>query len=167
MFSRYLAHLAVKLNYQPEVILAGRRINEAASDFVADEIHKKIATQFPSTPAKILVLGLTFKEDVPDLRNTKIINLVRRLKNYGHRIDIHDPLANPQDAKNHYDVDLKSSLEDLNGYDVVVGAVAHEGYKSFNHDVFTKLLRVDGLIADIKRMWGPYVCAAQQIYWSL
>lgn len=163
----YLAHLAVKLNHKPEVILAGRRINEAASDFMADEIQSCIAEKFPQRPAKILVLGLTFKEDVPDLRNTKIINLIRRLKNYGHHIDIHDPLADPDEAKAHYDVDLHTSLEALAGFDVVVGAVPHQGYQSFGRDNFGKLLQSHGIIIDLKRMWSAGLCAPEQTYWSL
>lgn len=163
----YLAHLAVKLNHKPEVILAGRRINEAASDFMADEIQNFIAQRIAGKPAKILVLGLTFKEDVPDLRNTKIINLVRRLKNYGHHIDIHDPLADEGEARAHYDVSLHTSLEHLSGYDVVVGAVPHGGYRSFRQDNFAKLLHDKGIVIDLKRMWSPELCGAQQTYWSL
>lgn len=163
----YLAHLSVKLHHQPEVILAGRRINEAACEFMADEIHKITAQNFPSKPAKILILGLTFKEDVPDLRNTKVINMIRRLKNYGHHIDVHDPLADVADAKAYYGIDIHSSLDGFNHYDVVVGAVSHEGYKSWNEDVFATILQPKGIVADLKKIWSPELCGPQQIYWSL
>lgn len=163
----YLAHLSVQLNHKPEMILAGRRTNEDTSDFLADEVQGVIEGKLPGKSAKILFLGLTFKEDVPDLRNTKVIDVIRRLKNYGHQIDVHDPLASPEEAKRYYDIDLLSTLSAVDKYDVVVGAVSHQGYKDWNADTVSTLLQPKGIVADLKRMWNPTLCNNGQTYWSL
>ena len=92
----YLAHLATSIGHRPEVILAGRRINETMPGYIADQIAERIAAaERPAVASRILVLGLTFKENVPDLRNSKVASLVNRLRDHGYRVDIHDPLADP------------------------------------------------------------------------
>jgi UDP-N-acetyl-D-galactosamine dehydrogenase len=145
----YLAHCAQALGYHPEVILAGRRINDAMGAFLATEIDADLKCE----KAKILVLGLTFKENVPDLRNSKVIDVIRTLEKLGHNVAVHDPLADAVEAKEEYGVDILSSLEGIHGLDCLVGAVAHDDYAAFTVETFEELLKPNGLVADIKGMW--------------
>ncbi len=146
----YLAHCAQQAGHHPEVILAGRRINDAMGSFVADQIHRALA---PGAGTRTLVLGLTFKENVSDLRNSKVVDVVRGLESLGHRVDVHDPLADPDDAERLYDIRLLADLDGAQGYDCVVGAVAHETYRAFTAETFAGLLAGGGLVADIKGLW--------------
>jgi UDP-N-acetyl-D-galactosamine dehydrogenase len=144
----YLAHCALERGHNPDVILAGRKINDAMGGFVADRIAGLLAPK-----SRVLVLGLTFKENVPDLRNSKVIDVVQGLKRHGHEVDIHDPMADPAEAKHEYGVDLMPSLEGKSGYHALIGAVSHDVYANFGPDSFAELLTSDGLVADIKGMW--------------
>jgi UDP-N-acetyl-D-glucosamine/UDP-N-acetyl-D-galactosamine dehydrogenase len=145
----YLAHLSRSLGHEPEVILAGRRINEGMAKFIAESIHKKLN----KAPSRILVLGLTFKENVPDLRNSKSANLVRELIALGHAVDVHDPCANQKEAQIEYGIDLYSTLNQINPFDCIVGAVRHEAYADFTQETLSSLLKSNGLVADLKGMW--------------
>ena len=102
----YLAHAATALGHHPEIILAGRRINDRMAVFVADCIADRLAAQAKTRLAPVLVLGLTFKENVPDLRNSRVIDIINGLKPRGFQIDVHDPLADPEQAKREYGVTL-------------------------------------------------------------
>ena len=146
----YLAAAARQVGHHPEVILAGRRINDA----MGGELASSIALALPAPPQRILVLGLTFKENVPDLRNSKVIDLVRALEAIGHRVDVHDPFALASEAARMYGVELLSSLDaTVSPFDAVVGAVPHTAYRSFGADDLSALLVRGGLVADIKGMW--------------
>jgi UDP-N-acetyl-D-glucosamine/UDP-N-acetyl-D-galactosamine dehydrogenase len=149
----YLADMAQRLGHHPEVILAGRRINDSMGGYVADKIARRLAARGRATDAKILVLGLTFKENVPDLRNSKVIDIIRGLTEWGHRVDVHDPHADPEEAKHEYGVALLDGLKNRKGYDCVVGAVSHKEYAGFGVDQFRGLLGKSGLVADVKGMW--------------
>jgi UDP-N-acetyl-D-galactosamine dehydrogenase len=149
----YLADLAQRLGHHPEVILAGRRINDGMGGYVADKIARRLAGRGRATDAKILVLGLTFKENVPDLRNSKVIDIIRGLTEWGHRVDVHDPHADPEEAKHEYGVTLLESLKGKKGYDCIVGAVSHNEYAKFGASEFRALLGKTGLVADVKGMW--------------
>ena len=161
----YLAHRALEIGHNPEVILAGRRINDSFGDFVAE----RIASQLDPN-ARVLVLGLTFKEDVPDLRNSKVIDVIRGLEARGCKVDVHDPLADFDEAKHEYGVTLLRRLSDIAGdngkhepekrqarsdhrYDCVVGAVSHRVYREFPKSGLNSLIKPGGLVADIKGMW--------------
>lgn len=144
----YLAECALKLGHHPEVILAGRKINDRMGSFIAARLHQALARK----PSEILLLGLTFKENVPDLRNTKVIDLVRALTGLGHRVAVHDPVADVSEAMEEYGISLLAHLPDRR-YDAVVGAVPHAGYASLTAGDLAALLRPDGLVADIKGMW--------------
>jgi UDP-N-acetyl-D-galactosamine dehydrogenase len=144
----YLAQCAIDRGHHPEVILAGRKINDSMGGFIADQIHAQL-----KPGSKVLVLGLTFKENVPDLRNSKVVDVINRLKTLGHAVEVHDPMADIQEAKHEYGIDLMPSLEGASGYHALVGAVAHDAYASFGPDSFACLLEADGLVADIKGMW--------------
>ena len=150
----YLAHCAQEAGRHPEVILAGRRINDAMGAFVAEQIHRALAPETRDNGAtRTLVLGLSFKENVGDLRNTKVVDVVKGLDSLGHRVDIHDPVADPVEAEQLYGIRPLINLEGAHGYDCVVGAVAHAPYLSFTADSFAELLTADGLVADIKGLW--------------
>ena len=149
----YLAHSATALGLHPEIILAGRRINDGMGKYVADCIAKELAQKGKGTGAKILVLGLTFKENVPDLRNSRVIDIVRELESQGFLVDVHDAFADSAEAGAIFDVTLMPSLDEAKGYDCVVGAVPHQPYVEFNVARFETLLNKNGLVADVKGMW--------------
>jgi UDP-N-acetyl-D-galactosamine dehydrogenase len=161
----YLAHRALEIGHNPEVILAGRKINDSFGDFIAE----KVASQL-EPGARVLVLGLTFKEDVPDLRNSKVIDVIRGLEKRGCKVDVHDPLADFEEAQHEYGVTLLRRLSDITAnkvkhepekrsaksekrYDCVVGAVAHRAYREFPRSGLHHLIKPGGLVADIKGMW--------------
>jgi UDP-N-acetyl-D-glucosamine/UDP-N-acetyl-D-galactosamine dehydrogenase len=146
----YLAERAKQINHDPRIILAGRAINDGMADFVAERICAQL-----SGGGKILVLGLTFKENCPDLRNTKAVDLIQGLKVRGFTVDVHDAAADPIEAKKFYNIDLKPSLKELkdHSYVAVVGVVSHDDYKTIGIEEFERLIEPGGLIADIKAMW--------------
>ncbi|WP_428245681.1 nucleotide sugar dehydrogenase [Ferrovibrio sp.] len=144
----YLAHRAQELGHDPRIILSGRAINDGMSGFVADQVHSHI-----KGPGRVLVLGLTFKEDVPDLRNSKVADLVRALEKLGHRVAVHDPLADPNEAQHEYGIMLAPKLDELRGFDAVLGAVPHETYRKLSPAQIIAMLKPGGLVADLKGMW--------------
>ncbi|MGB0671794.1 MAG: nucleotide sugar dehydrogenase, partial [Rhodospirillales bacterium] len=146
----YLSHCAQALGLEPEVILAGRRINDAMGDLIAADIHAALGA---AGGKRLLVLGLTFKENVPDLRNSKVVDLVRGLEKRGHQVTVHDPLADEEEAKAIYGIDLKGSLAELDAQDGLVLAVPHAAYAAFGQATFEELLAPGGLIADVKGLW--------------
>jgi UDP-N-acetyl-D-glucosamine/UDP-N-acetyl-D-galactosamine dehydrogenase len=147
----YLAACAVAAGHDPEIILSGRRINDAMGDYFADRIHLETEKNGTRTP-RTLVLGLTFKENVPDLRNTKVIDLVRGLVSRGHRVDVHDPQADAADAKAHYGLSLLGELS-ASPYDCVICAVPHDTYREFDAARLGALVKPGGLVADLKGVW--------------
>ena len=144
----YLSHCAQSLGHLPRVILAGRSINDGMGTWVADCIH----SHRDSRIGTVLVMGITFKEDVPDLRNSKVIDVIRRLRWLGHEVIIHDPLADGAEALHEYGLRLDPSALERR-YDVVLAAVPHAGYKTMGGEEVAKLLAEDGLVADLKGIW--------------
>jgi UDP-N-acetyl-D-glucosamine/UDP-N-acetyl-D-galactosamine dehydrogenase len=144
----YLSYKAQQLGHDPRVILAGRTINDHMAHYIADEVHSRL----DGRQCHVLVLGLTFKEDVPDLRNSKVADVVRRLQWLGHQVTVHDPLADPIEAKHEYGISLDADALSRT-YDAVVAAVPHEQYKGMGIEVAAKLVKEGGLIADVKGMW--------------
>ena len=150
----YLAHLASETGHHPEVILAGRKINDGMAEFIAGRIGERLdETVGSGTPARILVLGLTFKENVSDLRNTKAVDLINALKAQGHDVDIHDALADGDEAERLFGLKLLDRLDGLDAYDCVVGAVAHDDYAAFSNEALTAMVGSGGLVVDLKGMW--------------
>jgi len=144
----YLSHCAQSVGHLPRVVLAGRSINDGMGNWVADCIHSRRN----SRTGRVLVLGITFKEDVPDLRNSKVIDVIRRLQWLGHEVVIHDPLADSVEAMHEYG--LRLDPDALAGrYDVVFAAVPHAAYRAMAEGEITNLLADDGLIADLKGIW--------------
>ncbi len=164
----YLAYCARQLGHEPDVILSGRRINEEMGGLVADTILNALHKAFPGQAStRILVLGLTFKENVPDLRNTKVIDVIKRLAGNGAEVEVHDPLASRAEAKSIHGIDLHASLDGLGPYDCLVGAVPHREYREFEAASFIRLVRPGGLVADIKGMWRQSELPDGIKYWSL
>ena len=159
----YLANLATQLGHDPEVILTGRRINEHMATFIAERLHE----QMDGTPGDILILGLTFKENVPDLRNSKSADLARALEKLGHRVTVHDPHADPAEAEKEHGIALVTDLQPVGAFDCVVGTVLHDEYRKVTTAFFEKHLRDGGLLADIKGMWRDLDLNGRVKRWAL
>ena len=157
----YLAHLAREVGHDPEIILAGRRINDGMGRFVVDEITGRV------DGGRALVLGVTFKENVPDLRNSQVADIVRGLKEHGLEVDVHDPLADAEEVASIHGMRPLGALDDAAGYDVVVGAVAHDAFRGFTTETFARIAAPDALIADVKGMWRGIALPAGMRRWEL
>ncbi len=134
----YLAHKAQMVGHNPEIILAGRRLNDGMGRYAASRLIKLLIRRGHTVKhSRVLVLGLTFKENCPDIRNTKVIDLVRELQEFGCRIDVHDPWADPADVRHEYGLDLvPRPTEGQEPYDAIVLAVAHEQFRDFQLERF-------------------------------
>lgn len=146
----YLTHKAEMLGYHPEVILAGRRINDGMGKFIAEQTVKKLVCngwQIKDTP--IIVLGLTFKENCPDLRNSRVIDVIHELQSYGARVIVHEPVANANEAMHEYGVEL-TAWDDLPPAAAIVAAVSHREFKERPLSDFVGKLQKGGVLADVK-----------------
>lgn len=151
----YLTHKAQEVGYRPEVILAGRRINDGMGEYVATQLVKKIASQkIHVDEAKVLVLGFTFKGDCPDVRNTKIIDIVNELKDFNMSVDVYDGWANPEEVEHEYGLSLIDSLTE-NNYDGIVLAVDHSEFKAMGVEAIRKLGKSKHVLYDVKHVFGP------------
>lgn len=153
----YLAYAAQQLDIEPKVILAGRATNDDMASKLAARMHAEL-----DGPSRILVLGITFKENVPDIRNSKIVDLVVALEGHGHTVAVYDPLADPVETHLEYDRTLIATPGEA--YDAVVGAVAHDAFQSLP---IQTLVREGGLIADIKGLWRQKALPSDRRYWTL
>jgi UDP-N-acetyl-D-glucosamine/UDP-N-acetyl-D-galactosamine dehydrogenase len=164
----YLTHKAEMLGYFPQVILAGRRINDGMGKYVAEQTVKQLIQHgAPVNGADVIVLGLTFKEDVPDLRNSRVIDVVRELQSYGIRTHVHDPVAHPADAEHEYGVELVD-WEALPRAVAMVGAVAHRAFKARPVDDLVAKLAPGGLFVDVKSQMDASALAARGVrVWRL
>jgi UDP-N-acetyl-D-galactosamine dehydrogenase len=165
----YLTFKAESIGYHPEMILAGRRINDGMGKYVAERVVKLMIQEGKQINlTRVGVLGITFKEDVPDLRNTRVVDIIRELAEYGIDVLVHDPLADREEARAYYGVDLKT-LDDLKGVDALVVAVSHQPYRDMG------LARLAGLcgasravIVDVKSAFDPGEAERNGIrYWRL
>jgi len=146
----YLTHKADMIGYHPQVILAGRRINDGMGKFVAEQTVKHmIQAGFSVKGAHVNVLGLTFKEDCPDLRNSRVIDIIRELESYGVTVHVHDPLADPGEAVHEYGVALKA-WEHMPRANALVAAVAHKEFKARPIEDYLAKLAAGGLLVDVK-----------------
>ncbi len=157
----YLAYKARQIGHEPDVLLAGRRTNDGMGAWIAGQVSAEIA---PSS--RLLVLGLTFKENVPDLRNSGAFGLIRSLMDLGHDVVVHDPWADRAEAKAVYDIDLAPDLSG-DGFSCIVGAVAHSQFADLDADAFAARLTDGGLVADIKGMWRNVVLPPHIRRWEL
>jgi len=144
----YLAQKAQEAGYHPEIILAGRRVNDGMGKYVADQLIKEmISKNIHIVGSEVLVLGFTFKENCPDVRNTKVINIVKRLQEYKVKVTIHDPWANADQANHNYGILCENGSSKMRKYDGIVLAVAHEAFKSLD---INRLRKAKSVIYDIK-----------------
>jgi UDP-N-acetyl-D-glucosamine/UDP-N-acetyl-D-galactosamine dehydrogenase len=146
----YLTHKAEQAGYHPEVILAGRRINDGMGQHVVAElVRAMIRKSIDMRQARVLILGLAFKENCPDLRNTRVVDIVRELQGYGVATDIHDPWVEPEEARQEYGVAL-TARPNPGEYDAVIVAVAHRQFRQMGATGLRALCREGGLIYDLK-----------------
>jgi UDP-N-acetyl-D-galactosamine dehydrogenase len=163
----YLTMKAQQLGYQPEVILAGRRINDTMGKYVAQRMVKLLVNaDIPVKGARIGVLGLSFKEDVNDIRNSKVPDIVRELKEYGIHPLVHDPYCTKAEAMHEYGIQL-ASLEEFRALDGVVFAVSHKAYMEMGIDKLTAPLRDGGVFVDVKSVYDASKMTRGIRYWSL
>ena len=155
----YLAQKAQEVGYHPEIILAGRRINDSMGSYVADQFIKKMICKGTSLiTAEVLILGFTFKENCPDVRNTRVIDIVRRLEEYKVKVHIHDPWANSDQAKRAYGVICENGESKSRTYDGILLAVAHEEFKAMDLKV---LCKPDAVLYDLKAFLPDSVVTAR------
>ncbi len=159
----YLAHRAKQAGHQPEVILAGRQINDSMVEFVSSHI----AARLTASGAEILVLGLTFKKNVSDLRNSLVAKVIHELRAKGHTVDVHDPHADGAQARALYGIELLADIQDSGRYDCVVGAVGHDRYSTIDAAQIAGLLKDGGLLVDIAGMWRDLALPAGLRRWQL
>lgn len=146
----YLTHKAQSMGYHPEIILAGRRLNDGMGAYVVTQLVKAmLKKRIQVEDAKVLILGLSFKENCPDIRNTRIIDIVNELKEYHTQIDVYDPWVDAAEAEHEYGISPISNLE--NGkYDAVILAVAHQQFKVMGADAIRALGKADHVLYDLK-----------------
>jgi len=157
----YLSHRAEQLGHNPQVILAGRSTNDRMGEWVADQLHA-----VRNHPGSALVMGLSFKENVPDLRNSKVIDVIERLKALGHEVTVHDPLADPAEAQREYGIEPAADALERR-YDLVVAAVAHDQYRSLDDRQLHALLEEGALLADLKNIFADRDLPSSCSRWSL
>ena len=165
----YLTYKAESIGYRPEVILSGRRINDNMGKYIAERTIKLlIAADKQIRNTRVAILGFSFKENVPDLRNTRVIDIITELKEYGVEVLVHDPLALPEEARLHHGVELVD-LKDIADVDAVVLAVAHRAYQDMGLDSVAALCRKGcPILIDIKAVFEPSHARSLGIaYWRL
>lgn len=146
----YLTYKAQQLGYHPQMILAGRRINDNMSLYVSSQLIKQMLKRgIQPLGAKILILGLTFKEDCPDVRNTKVVDIASELATYGAKIDIHDPWVDAEDARREYGIDLVDAPQ-AGAYDAIIIAVGHRQFKALGADGIKAFGGENCVLYDIK-----------------
>ena len=164
----YLTHLATKIGYYPEMILAGRRINDSMGAFIADRTLIEIAKAgMNAMEANIFIFGVTFKEDCPDIRNTKVPSIIDQLTKYGCKVNVTDPYIDPLDAKKYLNIDLMPE-KNIKQADVIIVAVGHSNYKEKNSDEWKLFFKQKGIFIDVKGITENKLSNDPQIsYWRL
>jgi UDP-N-acetyl-D-galactosamine dehydrogenase len=149
----YLTHKAQEVGYHPEVILAGRRINDNMARHVADETVKLMLRKgLPVLGSKVLVLGLTFKENCPDVRNTKVVDIVRTLEGYNAKVDVYDPWINVADAEHEYGLKCLDAVPPVGHYAAVVLAVGHRQFKELGEEGIKAFGQPGAVVYDVKSL---------------
>jgi UDP-N-acetyl-D-galactosamine dehydrogenase len=145
----YLAQKAQEQGYYPEIILAGRRINDRMGIYIADELVKRMVASRKMVDCKVLILGFTFKENCPDVRNTKVIDIVRRLREYNIQVVIHDPWADPVQVEREYGVICQNGESKTRKYDAIILAVAHRKFKDID---ISAMCNAQTIVYDLKSL---------------
>lgn len=167
----YLVHKAKELKYHPQIINAGRFINDSMGGYIGKKIVKQIIAEGKSVlGARVLVLGITFKENVSDIRNSKVADIVRELEDYGCKVDVADPYAAADEVMHEYNIRLSDQKEIAQygkerGYDAVVIAVAHNEYRNLDENYFLPIVADNSVLVDIKGIYKGKI--KQMRYWSL
>lgn len=160
----YLTYKAIGLGYKPEVILSGRRINDSMGEYVArNTVQRIIKTGKVTMKSKVLVMGATFKENVSDIRNSKVVDMVRELESYGVKVHVTDPHASPEEVRQEYGYELIAAPEPT--YDAVIVAVNHREYSDLPESWFKSILNEKAVFADLKGVYRGKV--KNFAYWSL
>ena len=150
----YLTHKAESLGYNPEIILAGRRLNDGMASFVSSQLVKLLAQKnIKINSSKILILGLSFKEDCPDIRNTKVTDIIEELCEYNCKVSIYDPWVNKLEAKKEYGITLLNKIED-NSYDAIIIAVAHKEFKKMGIKKIRAFGKSKHVVYDLKYLFS-------------
>lgn len=150
----YLTSKAEDVGYYPQVILAGRRINDGMGEYVAQQLIRALIQRDVSIRgSRVLVLGLTFKENCPDLRNTRVVDIVRELQTYGVDVDVYEPWADAEEAKHEYGIALKQPV--AGAYDGLILAVAHDEFRALGVNAIRALGRPGAVLYDVKAMFAP------------
>jgi UDP-N-acetyl-D-galactosamine dehydrogenase len=156
----YLSHLAQQLGHDPQVILAGRSTNDTMGTWIADSLHGR-----RGKAGSALVLGVTFKENVPDLRNSRSFDLIQRLKWLGHKVHVADPIASPEQIMNEHGLGLIEPGGQP--YDLVIGAVAHRQYRELPEGRLEAMIAPGGTLADLRGMWRDRLLDPAIDRWTL
>jgi UDP-N-acetyl-D-galactosamine dehydrogenase len=163
----YLTAKAEELGYRPEVILSGRRINDGMGAYVAQRVIKLLADHDLSLrKARVCILGLTFKENVPDIRNSKVVDIVTELRDFGVSALVHDPLAEPEVVRQEYGIELIDT-DQLRELDVIVLAVPHAHYTQLSGEDFSRMLNPGGILVDVRSIVDPKSLRGDIRHWSL
>jgi UDP-N-acetyl-D-glucosamine/UDP-N-acetyl-D-galactosamine dehydrogenase len=150
----YMTHKAESIGYHPQIILAGRRLNDGMGSYVAQQLIKAMMRKHIHVlGARVLVMGLTFKENCPDLRNTRVVDVIAELQGYGVEVDVHDPWADPTEAKHSYGIDLLARPQ-AGGYCGIVLAVAHAQFQQLGAAVMRRYGREAHVLYDLKYMFS-------------
>jgi len=160
----YLVHKARELKYHPQMINAGRFVNDSMGGYIAKKLVKKMIAQGKNIlGCRVLVMGITFKENVSDVRNSKVVDIINELKDYGVRVDVIDPYATKNEVKTEYGIELSSYAR--NDYDAIVLAVSHNEYCKLNESYFTSLTKESAVFIDVKGIYKGKINKLK--YWSL
>ena len=162
----YLLHKSKQMGYDPQVILSGRRVNDGMPAFVAKRLVQLLTQKGKNLSAcKVLVMGITFKENVADIRNSKVADVVQELMDYSINVHLHDPHASPNEVAHEYRLTLVDEIS--NGYDAVLVAVSHNEYKSLDAAYFKKIMKDNPILLDIKAMYRRQDMEPTLTYWRL
>lgn len=160
----YLVHKAKNLGYHPQVINAGRMVNDSMGEYVASNIVKKMLALGKSLKdSKVLVMGITFKENVSDIRNSKVVDLIKELRSYMVEVDVIDPFASSEEVEEEYGFGLNDHA--ASDYDAVIAAVSHHQYKDLSEEYFASITKEDAIFADLKGLYRNKI--TKLTYWSL
>ncbi|HQG76540.1 MAG TPA: nucleotide sugar dehydrogenase [Bacteroidales bacterium] len=160
----YLSYKAKSLGYHPQMIDSGRYTNDSMGRYIGRQTVKRIiAAEKNPNHSKVLIMGITFKEDVTDIRNSKVVDVIKEMDDFGVDIDVIDPNASPHEVKEEYGLDLKRTPEGK--YDAVILAVNHKEYRNLDEDFFSALLNGNGIVVDVKGILRGKI--KNHTYWSL
>ena len=162
----YLLYKAKELGYHPHMIDSGRSINDGMGAYIAKETIKKLVCQDKNVKgSRVLIMGITFKEDVADIRNSKVVDLYNEFKSFGVEVDLIDEMASPEEVKHEYNIDLKSKPEGK--YDIICLAVQHQAYKNMKEKDFIDITNDTAIFLDIKGIYKDEIKDSKFTYWSL